>query len=129
MVLTNEIRSCLDAGGGAREAAEILVRLLAPMAPHISEELWREDLGGERSVHVSGWPEHDPALAAEERITMVVQVDGKVRDRIAVDVDITEEACRELALASERAQRALGDREVARVIVRAPKLVNIVGAR
>jgi leucyl-tRNA synthetase len=128
-VLTNAMRSALDAGDGAREAASALTQLLAPLAPFAAEELWREVLGNGSSVHTSAWPTFDDALARQERVTLVVQVDGKVRDRIEVDSDAGEEACRELALASDKARHALDGREIAKVIVRAPRLVNLVTAR
>jgi leucyl-tRNA synthetase len=128
MELTNEIRTALDAGRAGREAATALVQMIAPMAPFIAEELWREVLGHESPVHLSPWPRADPELAREETVVLVVQVDGKVRDRIEVSADESEERCRELALASARAQRAVGDRPVNRVIVRAPRLANIVTA-
>jgi len=128
-VLTNAMRSALDAGEGAREAASALTQLLAPLAPFAAEELWREVLGNGSSVHTSAWPTFDDALARQERVTLVVQVDGKVRDRIEVDSDAGEEACRELALASDKARHALDGREIAKVIVRAPRLVNLVTAR
>jgi leucyl-tRNA synthetase len=128
MVLTNHVRSALDAGAGARAASVALVQMLAPMAPFVAEELWREVLGNDSSVHVSSWPVHDPSLAAEESVTLVVQVDGKVRDRIEVDADASEDRCRDLALASEKAMRAIDGREVRDVIVRAPRLVNLVTA-
>jgi leucyl-tRNA synthetase len=127
-VLTNEMRSALDAGGGAREAASALVQMLAPVAPFAAEELWREVLGNPASVHVSAWPAFDETLAREERVTMVVQVDGKVRDRIEVEAEASDEACRELALASEKALRAIDGRVVRQVVVRAPRLVNFVTA-
>jgi leucyl-tRNA synthetase len=128
-VLSNEIRATLDAGGGAREAATALSLLLAPLAPFIAEELWREVLGNEASVHTSSWPTFDPDLAREERVTLVVQVDGKVRDRIEVDPDVGEDDCRELALASEKVVHSIDGREVRQVIVRPPRLVNVVTAR
>jgi len=128
-VLTNGMRSALDAGDGAREAASALTQLLAPLAPFAAEELWREVIGNGSSVHTSAWPEFDEALARQERVTLVVQVDGKVRDRIEVDSDAGEEACRELALASDKARHALDGREIVKVIVRAPRLVNLVTAR
>jgi leucyl-tRNA synthetase len=128
MILTNEIRRTLDDGGGAREAAEALVQMTAPMAPFIAEELWRDVLGHAESVHTTSWPPFDPVLAREETATLVVQVDGKVRDRVDVPADSGEVECREAALSSERVRRALEGREVARIIVRAPKLVSIVTA-
>jgi leucyl-tRNA synthetase len=126
MVLTNEIRAALDAGGGAREAATALVQMIAPFAPFIAEELWRESLGHDSSVHTSMWPTFDPSLAAEESVVMVVQVDGRVRDRIEVAAHTSEQRCRELALASEKARKSLDGREIRQVIIRAPRLVNFV---
>jgi len=126
MVLSNEMRSALDAGHGARAAAEALVLMLAPVAPFAAEELWRVDLGHAESVHRSAWPSFDPELAREERVVLVVQVDGKVRDRIEVDADADEAACREAALASENARRSIGDRAIRTVVVRPPRLVNVV---
>jgi leucyl-tRNA synthetase len=128
MVLTNEIRHTLDAGGDASAAAETLVLLLAPLAPFIAEELWRGPLGNERSVHMAAWPSFDPGLAREDTVTMVVMVDGKVRDRIDVPAESDEVACREAALASERVRHALDGRSVDRTIVRPPRLVSIVTA-
>ena len=127
-VLTNEIRSALDAGHGAREAAGALVQMLAPLAPFTAEELWRVELGHPESVHRSAWPTYDPELARDDRVTLVLQVDGKVRDRVEVDPDVSEEACRALALGSEGVQRAVGSRAIARLVVRAPRLVNVVTA-
>ena len=129
MTLTNEIRKSLDSGGGARDAASVLVQMLSPMAPFLAEELWRGPLGNDGAVYLSTWPSYDEALASQDHVTLVVQVDGKVRDRIEVSSDVSEEQARELALASDNARRALGDREIAKVIVRPPKLVNIVASR
>jgi leucyl-tRNA synthetase len=126
MVLTNGIRSTLDAGGAARGAATALVQMLAPFAPFAAEELWREVLSHGESVHVSRWPSFEEALAIEETVTLVVQVDGKVRDKVEVPADADEGRAVELARASENARRAIGDRAVVKEIVRAPKLVNFV---
>jgi leucyl-tRNA synthetase len=126
MELTNEIRTALEAGQPAREAATALVLMVAPMAPFIAEELWQSVLGGKGSVHRQLWPSFDPELVREETVTLVVQVDGKVRDRIEVPADASEEVCVRLAQESERARRALGDRQVTRVIARPPRLVNLV---
>jgi leucyl-tRNA synthetase len=128
MVLTNEMRSALDAGGGARAAAVTLTQMLAPVAPFAAEELWREVLGEGSSVHVSAWPTYDPSLAADDTVTLVVQVNGKVRDKLEVGADISGPDAEARALASQGAQRALDGMNVERVIVRAPKLVNIVAS-
>jgi leucyl-tRNA synthetase len=129
MVLTNEVRAALDAGAGARSAAEALTLMLAPLAPFLAEELWREALGHDGSVHLAEWPSFDPELAREERVTLVVQVDGKVRDRLEVDAEAGEDVIREAALASENARRAIAGREITQVVVRAPRLVNVVTGR
>ena len=129
MTLTTELGRAVERGEGAdevRPAAEALVLMLAPMAPHLAEELWRNLLGHGSSVHVASWPSFDEELAQQERVTMVVTVDGKVRDRIEVPANIDEETARGLALGSERAGRFVDGREVANVVVRPPKLVNIV---
>jgi len=126
MVLTNEIRAALDAGSGALEASRALVVMLAPFAPFASEELWRAALGEAASVHTASWPTFDPALAAEETATLVVQVDGKVRDRLTVPADASDEDCRAAALASPKLSAFLAGAEPVRVIVRPPRLVNVV---
>jgi leucyl-tRNA synthetase len=128
-VLTNELRSTLDGGGGGREAAQALVQMLAPMAPFAAEELWREVLGHPESVHRSSWPTYDEQLARQERVTLIVQVDGRVRDRLEVDADADDARCRSLAEGSEKVLRAIDGREVRQVVVRAPRLVNFVTAR
>jgi leucyl-tRNA synthetase len=132
MVLSNGLADAVRAGrGGAaqrRDAAERLVLLLAPLAPFVTEELWRV-LGNTGSVHVAAWPGFDAALVRSERVTCVVQVDGKVRDRIEVAPDAAEADLRVLAMASERVRAALGGRPVARVVVVPPKLVNLVTGR
>jgi leucyl-tRNA synthetase len=126
MVLTNAIRASLDAGDGAWEASRALVQLLAPFAPFAAEELWRAELGEASSVHTSAWPTYDPALVAEETVTLVVQVNGKVRDKVEVPAGIDDAGALEAARDTAGARRALEGREVVKHIVRAPKLVNFV---
>ena len=132
MVLSNGLADAVRAGRGSpaqrRDAAERLVLLLAPLAPFVTEELWRV-LGSSSSVHQASWPAFDAGLVRAERVTCVVQVDGKVRDRVEVAPDATEDELRDLAMASERVRAALGDRQVARVVVVPPKLVNLVTGR
>jgi len=124
------MRVCLDDGARGdtvRDAAEKLVLMLAPIAPHIADELWQEVLGGSGNVvTMTRWPAWDEELAREDTVILVIMVDGKVRDRITVDADASEDECREAALASLRARAALDGREIANVIVRAPRLVNLV---
>jgi leucyl-tRNA synthetase len=133
MELTNVLRRAIDSGAGSanptvREGAEALVRMLSCFAPFTAEEGW-ERLGNEPSVSSAGWPAADPSLLVEATATCVLQVDGKLRDRIDVPVDASDDELTALALASERVRTALGSASVARVIVRAPKLVNVVSAR
>ncbi|HMM95706.1 leucine--tRNA ligase [Phycicoccus sp.] len=113
-------------GGVPRAAADALVLMVAPLAPHIAEELWMR-LGHTESLAHEPFPVADPALLVDETVTCVVQVRGKVKDRLEVASDITEDALRELALASPKVQAAL-ENGVRTVIVRAPKLVNVVPA-
>jgi leucyl-tRNA synthetase len=107
------------------EAIETLLLLLAPSCPHIAEELWART-GRSYSVHQQSWPEFDPSLAAEEVITLVVQINGKVRARLEVSADITEEAARAAALADENIQRHLGGKEPRQMIYVPGRLVNVV---
>ncbi len=107
------------------EAVETLLLLLAPVCPHIAEELWART-GRPYSIHVQSWPVWDEAVAAEEAITLVVQVNGKVRDRIEVPVGVDDETARILALETEGAKRHTAGRRVVKVIVVQGRLVNIV---
>jgi len=107
------------------EAVRSLALMLAPSCPHIAEELWGR-IGGEYSVHQQPWPAWSEELAAEEVFTLVVQVNGKLRDRLEVPVGIAEERAKELALATEGAQRHTAGKEIAKVIYVPGRLVNIV---
>jgi leucyl-tRNA synthetase len=107
------------------EAIETLVRLLAPFAPHLAEELW-EQLGHRDSVFRASWPAADPVALAREAVQVVVQVDGRVRTRLVVPPEIAEDRLRSEALADEKVRPWLQSREVARVVVVPGRLVNIV---
>jgi leucyl-tRNA synthetase len=107
------------------EAQDYYLRMMAPITPHIAEELWGQ-LGKPYSIHTQPWPEFDADAAAEEQITLIVQVNGKLRDRIQVPADISEEKARELALASETVQNFLKGKEPRKVILVPGRLVNIV---
>ncbi|MET7510527.1 leucine--tRNA ligase [Streptomyces albidoflavus] len=110
-----------------RPVAEKLVLLIAPLAPHIAEELWRR-LGHQDSVVHQELPVADPAYLVDETVTCVVQIKGKVKARLEVSPSVSEADLEQAALADERVQAALGGAGVRKVIVRAPKLVNIVPA-
>jgi leucyl-tRNA synthetase len=107
------------------EAVETLLLMLAPACPHVAEELW-ERTGHPYSIHLQAWPTWDEAVAAEEMITLVVQVNGKVRDRVEVPVDVDEETARALALGTEGAQRHMAGKQILKVILVPGRLVNIV---
>jgi leucyl-tRNA synthetase len=127
MELTNALMKS-SAGGLAdayREAQRVLVSLLAPMAPHMAEELW-EALGETESVHLAPWPAYDEALARDDVITLVVQVNGKVRDKLEAPAGIDEAAAREIALASERVRQALQDKAIRKAIYVPGRLLNLV---
>lgn len=112
-------------GSTPRAVAEQLVLLVAPLAPHVAEELW-ERLGHGTSLVHEAFPEVDPALLVEDEVTAVVQVRGKVRARLQVPAGIGEDELRERALADPAVQRVVGDAEVRKVVVRPPTLVNVV---
>jgi leucyl-tRNA synthetase len=129
MEMTNGLYQARDAGPVDRdawnEATRSLLLMMAPIAPHISEELW-ERTGGPYSIHLQSWPEADAELAREDEVTLVVQVNGKVRHRIQVPVEISEERAKELALGSEQVRRHLEGKQPRRVIYVPGKLVNVV---
>jgi leucyl-tRNA synthetase len=103
-----------------------MLLLLAPMAPHISAELWEERRPTDRSVHQQSWPVADPAMLVEETITMVIQVNGKVKTRLEVAPGISEEEAGRLALSTPEVIEALEGQPAQRVVARPPRLVNVV---
>jgi leucyl-tRNA synthetase len=130
MELTAAVRAAVDRGPGAadpavREAVEALSVMLSLVAPYTAEDMWHR-LGHEPTVARAGWPRVDPALAAVDTVTCVVQVAGRVADRLPVPPDIGEDDLRQRALASAAVRDALGGRSVERMIVRPPRLVNFV---
>ncbi len=130
MELVNATRKAIDTGVGAadpavREAVEAVAILLSLYTPYLAEEMWSL-LGHAPTVARAGWPEVDPALLVEETVTCIIQVAGKVRDRLEVAPSIGADELRELALATPGVRRALAGGGVRTVIVRAPRLVNVV---
>jgi leucyl-tRNA synthetase len=130
MELLNEMYKAREAGAAGtpewKEATEIYLKMLAPIAPHIAEELWTNQLGRPYSVHQQPWPTVDEAAAKEDVIELPVQINGRVRDRITVPVEASEEEIRSAALASEIVQKYLEGREPKKVILAHRRLVSIV---
>ncbi|WP_406678666.1 leucine--tRNA ligase [Moorella sp. ACPs] len=110
------------------EVLRKLVTLLAPFAPHIAEELW-QGLGGRESVHLESWPAYDPEALVTEEVTLVVQINGKVRDRMQVPAGLPEEEVKKLVLKREKVASLLAGQQVVKVIVVPDKLVNVVARR
>ena len=132
MELVNSARKAIDSGPGAsdpavREAAESVAIMLSLVAPFTAEEMWQK-LGHAPTVALAGWPEVDESLLVQETVTCVVQVAGKVRARLEVPPSIGDDELRELAVADPAVERSLAGRGIRTVIVRAPKLVNVVPA-
>ncbi|NND12897.1 MAG: class I tRNA ligase family protein, partial [Acidimicrobiia bacterium] len=119
------VRDISKDGPLPRKHAETFILLLAPMAPHIAEELWSR-LGHTTTLAYEPWPEHDDTAVRSDTATMVVQINGKLRDTFEVAVDIDEERAIAFALASEKVQSFLAGAEPKRVIAKPPKFVNLV---
>jgi leucyl-tRNA synthetase len=130
MELVNTTRKAIDSGCGpadpaVREAAEAVAILLSLVAPYTAEEMWSR-LGHEPTVARAGWPVVDEALLVEDSVTAIVQVQGKLRAKLEVSPEISDADLEAAAMADEAVQRSLEGKTIRKVIVRAPKLVNIV---
>jgi leucyl-tRNA synthetase len=130
MEYTNYLTKLRETGAGAdaaawSEACESLTRLLAPVVPHLAEELWARQ-GKPYSVHTQSWPKFDAALATADEVEVPVQVNGKVRERLLLPLDAPEDVARERALASASVQQHIAGKEIARLIYVPNRLVNIV---
>jgi leucyl-tRNA synthetase len=129
MKLANAMEDYLRAGGdrGAawQEAVRTLVLLLHPLAPHVTEELWPE-VGGTGLCADAGWPQHDEAVAADREVTLVVQVAGKVRERLTVPAGLSEDGALDAALASDRVRRAIDSGRPKKVVYVPDRLINLV---
>jgi leucyl-tRNA synthetase len=130
MELLNEMNRAKEAGAYNtpewNEAIDIYLRMLAPVCPHIAEELWTNALGKPYSVHTQPWPQVDEAALKEDEITIPVQINGKLRDRVVVPAGASEEEIKSAALASKTVQKFLEGKPPRKVIVAQKKLVNIV---
>jgi leucyl-tRNA synthetase len=130
MELLNEMHRAREAGAVGtsqwEEATEIYLKMLAPVAPHIAEELWTNQMGKPYSIHQQKWPEVDEAAAKEDTIEIPVQVNGKLRDRIVVPAEASEDEIKSTALASEQVKKYLEGKAPKKVIVANKRLVNVV---
>jgi leucyl-tRNA synthetase len=124
MALLNVLQK-LAPGELNRFIVESNLTMLAPMAPYVTEEIWRA-LGHNESVHLNAWPKHDPELAREDTVTVVVQINGKVRDRLTVEAGAAEDAVRELALKSDAVMRNLAGKPPRKFIYVKDKMLSIV---
>ena len=104
---------------------QLLITVLSPFAPHITEELWK-DLDNKKSIHLQEWPKYNSELAKEKEITLVVQINGKLRDQIKVSADISEDEAKKIALESEKIQKWVEEKEIRRIVFVKGKLVNVV---
>ena len=130
MELVNATRKAIDSGCGAadpavREAAEAIAISLSLVAPFTAEEMW-EILGHKPAVALAGWPKVDPKLLEEDAVTAILQINGKIKDRIEVAPDISDADLEKLAMANPEIAAAIAGQTINKIITRAPKLVNIV---
>ncbi|KPJ69350.1 leucine--tRNA ligase [candidate division WOR-1 bacterium DG_54_3] len=123
MEFTNEL-SRVEEGLGL-EPIQALLLMLSPFAPYLTEELWQK-LGDKESIHLEPWPSYDPKLAKEEELTIVIQVNGKIRDTILVPAEASDEEIKEKALQSEKAKNFIAGKKIVKTIVVPKKLINIV---
>jgi leucyl-tRNA synthetase len=129
MTLLNELMAYKEKGGWNsstwNEATEIYIKMLAPIAPHISEEIWAR-LGKPFSIHQQSWPEVDESATKDEKVELVIQINGKVRQKMLVDAEISEAEIRQLALKNENIEKLLGNQSPKKIIYVKGRLLNIV---
>jgi leucyl-tRNA synthetase len=127
MSYRNELQRLRGKGSPAlwREAIERLLLMLAPAAPHLTEELWHR-LGHDQSIHLQAWPTWDEALTKQDQVTIVIQVNGKVRDQMAVAPGLSEQEVRPLVLERPKVRDQLDGREIVKFIYVPNRLVNLV---
>ena len=130
MELVNATRKAIDSGCGGsdpavREAAEVIAIALSLVAPYTAEEMW-QILGHEPAIANAGWPVVDPVLLADDSVEVVLQINGKIIDRLDVSPSITKEELELAARSNEKMSAALAGADIKKAIVVAPKLVNFV---
>ncbi|TSA45111.1 hypothetical protein D4R52_03055 [bacterium] len=123
MILANEFST--GSNSIKPDCLETFLKLLAPFAPHLTEEMWQK-LGHKTSIHLEKWPEYDSKLIREESISLPVQINGKVRATIQVPVDITEDEVKELAQKDENVSKYLAEKSIRKIIYVKGKIINFV---
>ena len=108
-----------------KEVLEKTILLVSPFAPHIADELWIE-IGNTESTFIQDWPKYIEELTKEDKVNLVLQVNGKLRDTVAIKIGISKEECEKIAFESEKIKRFLENKEIIKIIVVPNKLVNIV---
>jgi len=109
----------------SKDSWKIFLTLLSPFAPHLAEELWQE-LGKKTSICTQAWPKYDESKIKEEKIKLVVQVNGKLRATLEVESGITEDEAKELALKEDKVKKAIGDKKTKKVVFVKDRLINFV---
>ena len=109
-----------------RKQYETFLKLIAPFAPHIAEEIWQEVLGNKQSIHLEAWPEYDEKYLQEEIVDLVLQINGKTRDVLRVARDLAEEKIKEMALDSEKIKRHLEGKQIKKTIFIKNRLINLI---
>ncbi|MBP8017144.1 leucine--tRNA ligase, partial [Candidatus Gracilibacteria bacterium] len=122
MILVNEMEKLENI---SKENFELFLRIFAPFAPHITEEIW-QNLGNKKSIHLESWPVYDEKLTIDEQSKIVIQINGKLRDEIEVETNVSEEEIKNLALNSEAVKKWIEGKEIKKVIYVKGKLVSIV---
>ncbi len=126
MKLLNALEEVAQDQKLSREYYGVLLKLLAPFAPHITEELWQSVLSNKSSINLERWPEFDEALLLEESVTIVVQVNGKFRDTLTVKRGLPEEEIKSMVMTNEKVEKAVENKEIKKFIYIQDKLTNIV---
>jgi leucyl-tRNA synthetase len=110
-----------------RQALETFTNLLSPIAPFIAEEIWQEALGHPgRSIHEESWPTYDPIMIVADTVTIMVQVDGRLRDRVEAPADISDGQLAQMVLSRDKVRRHLNGKTVRQTIVVPGRLINVV---
>jgi len=126
MVLLNEFESYALSGELFRSEFFMFLKLLAPFAPHLTEEIWKNVLKNKKSIHLELWPTFNPKLLEETTFELIVQVNGKMRDKINAPIDISQKDAEELTFSREKVKNILGTNQPRKVIFVPRRLINIV---